>query len=139
MGVDVFWDDDSQTIVRFVYEGKWNWEDFYAYIDKANAMMDTVTLPCVSIIDMRKSTYLPPNATVHIRNVIQKSMSHNNSGISVFLDAGMFLEMMIDVIRKVHPDIAANTDWLYTDTLEDARKIAREQVETLHANYHDAS
>ncbi|MEL6527547.1 MAG: hypothetical protein AAFQ07_17735 [Chloroflexota bacterium] len=133
MSVEVLWDDEAKTIVRFVYEGKWDWNDFYTQIDAANAMMDTVSLPCVSLIDMTKSSYLPPNAAIHIRNVIQRSMSHNNSGISVFLNAGMFVEMMIGIVSKINPDIAENTEWLYTDDPAEARQMARREVEKLHA------
>lgn len=134
MPVSVEWDNPEKTIVRFIYAGKWTWEDFYKYIDQANSMMDTVDKPVVSIIDMSESSYLPPGAAMHIRNVVRMSMSHNNSNISVYLQAGRFLSAFMDVLNKSYPDLMSNTAWLYTDTLEEARQIAREQVEKLHAS-----
>lgn len=133
MSISVTWDNEAKTIVRFEYEGKWTWEDFYEKIDAANKMMDTVESPCVSIIDMQKSHFLPSGAALHIRNVIRKSMSHNNSGISVFLDADVIVKAMIEVLRKSYPDILENTEWLYAKTLEQARTMAQEQVDKLHA------
>lgn len=133
MPISVAWDNEEKTVVRFVYEGKWTWEAFYEKIDEANKLMDTVDKPCVSIIDMRQSNFLPRGAAVHIRNVIRKSMSHNNSGISVFLEANVIVEAMIEVLKKSYPDILDNTEWLYAKTLEEARKIAQEQVNNLHA------
>lgn len=134
MGIQIEWANDEKSIVRFIYEQKWTWEEFYTKIDEANELMDTVEHACVSIIDMRNSNHLPAGAAVHIRNVIRRSMSHNNSGISVFLQADVIVRVMIDVLRKSYPDILDNTEWLYAKTLEEAREIAQAQVKTLHAS-----
>lgn len=134
MGIQIDWDNDQRSIVRFVYQGKWTWEEFYSKIDEANQLMDTVSYSCVSIIDMRESNFLPAGAAIHIRNVIRKSMSHNNSGISVFLQADLIVRVMIDVLRRSYPDILENTEWLYAKTLEEARQIAQDQVNELHAS-----
>jgi hypothetical protein len=87
----------------------------------------------MSIIDMRKSNYIPPGVAVHICNVIRMSQSHNNASISVFLDAMPIVQAMIKVLRRAYPNILAQTDWLYTHTLEEARVIAQEQVDKPHA------
>lgn len=134
MSISILWDNEEKSIVRFVYTGRWTWEDFYVQIDAANAMMDTVDSPCVSIIDMRASNYLPKGAAVHIRNVIRRSMSHNNSGISVFLQADVIVQVMIEVLRKSYPDILKNTEWIYAKTLDEARKLAQQQVNNLRAS-----
>ena len=134
MGIAIHWDNSEKTVVRFVYNGKWTWEEFYNTIAQANAMMDTVSRPVVSIIDMRSSNYLPPGAAIHIRNVIRQSQSHNNSGISVFLQADMIVKAMIDVLRKAYPDILANTNWIYAKTLEEAQILAQEQVDKLNSD-----
>jgi hypothetical protein len=133
MGIEAQWDNDEKTVVRFIYRDKWTWEEFYKYIQQANAMMDTVAHPVVSIIDMRESNYLPPGAAVHIRNVIRMSMSHNNAGISVFLKADRIVQAMIEVLQKTYPDILEHTEWLYAETLEEARVIAARKVKELHA------
>ncbi|GAB5491196.1 MAG: hypothetical protein Phog2KO_14110 [Phototrophicaceae bacterium] len=137
MGVEIQWDNDEKTIMHFIYEGRWTWKEFYTKIDEANQLMDTVPHPCVSIIDMQKSRYLPSGAALHISNVIRQSMSHNNSGISVFLQADMIVQIMIDVLKEIYPDILENTEWLYANTLEEARKMAQEQVDKLHASAED--
>jgi hypothetical protein len=133
MGITIGWDNEEKSVMRFEYHGIWSWEEFYKNIEEANQMMDTVNHPVVSIIDMRDSPYLPPNAAVHIRNVIRMSMSHNNSGISVFLKATRIIEAMIEVLRQVYPDILEQTEWLYCDTLEEAREIAQRKVIELHS------
>lgn len=134
MGISVDWDNSEKTIVRFVYEGQWTWEAFYGTVARANEMMDEVDRPVVSIIDMRKSNFLPPGAGVHIRNVIRQSQSHNNSGISVFLRADLIVKAMINVLQKVYPDIVENTEWIYAKTLEEAQILAQEQVNKLHSD-----
>lgn len=133
MPIQVDWDNPEKTIVRFIYTGKWTWDEFYEVITRANEMMDTVEKPVVSIIDQTASPYLPPNAALHIRNVIRMSMSHNNSGISIFLKADTVGKMMIDILSQTYPDIRDNTTWHFTQNIEDARKIANECVQRIHS------
>jgi hypothetical protein len=132
MGISVEWDNSEKTIVRFDYSGKWTWDEFYTYVKQANELMDTVDYRCVSIVDMSKSRYLPPGAAVHIRNIIRQSMSHNNSGITVFINADTIVKMFIDALRLNYPDIKDFSNFMYAKTLDAAREMAINEVKRLH-------
>jgi hypothetical protein len=132
MPVSVEWDNEEKTIVRFTYTGKWTWDDFYKYVKEANDLMDTVNYRCVSIIDMSKSNFLPLGASVHVRNIIRQSMSHNNSGISVFINADTIVKMIIDALRHNYPDIKDFSNFIYAKNLDQARELAKLEVQKLH-------
>ncbi len=124
MAISVQWDNNEQTIVRFEYEGNWDWEGFYKYIGEANEMMDTVPHPVVSIVDMSKTNHMPPNAIAHIRRIVDVSKEHNNSNISVFVGAGRFAEMLFSTLQKVYPDTKTIAGFHFVDTIEEARPLA---------------
>lgn len=133
MSITVVWDNAEKTIVRFDYTPKWTWDEFYIAVQEANTMMDSVDKTCVSIVDMSRTSFLPPGAGIHIRNIIRQSMSHNNSGVVVFLNADTIVKMMIDGLRQNYPDIKDFSNFIYSKNLEDARQLAEEQVNRLHA------
>lgn len=127
------WDNAEKTIVRFDYSPKWTWDEFYLAVQEANKMMDSVDKTCVSIVDMSRTSFLPPGASIHIRNIIRQSMSHNNSGVVVFLNADTIVKMMIDGLRQNYPDIKDFSNFIYSKNLEEARQLAAEHVNRLHA------
>jgi hypothetical protein len=134
MTVSVEWDNEEKTIVRFTYTGKWTWDEFYIHVKQANELMDTVAYRCVSIVDMSKSKHLPPGAAVHIRNIIRQSMSHNNSGITVFINADTIVKMFIEALRQNYPDIKDFSNFLYAKSMEEAREKALEQLRLLNGD-----
>lgn len=129
--IRVEWDNQEKTVVRFTYTGKWTWDEFYIHIKKTNEMMDTVDHICVSIVDMSNSGNLPLGASVHIRNIIRQSMSHNNSGISVFINAETLVKMIIDALRMNYPDIKDFSNFIYAKSIEEARIKALAEVKRL--------
>jgi hypothetical protein len=131
MPVKVEWDNEEKSVIRFTYTGNWTWDEFYIHVKEANEMMDSVDKTCVSIVDMSKGSRLPANASIHIRNIIRQSMSHNNSGITVFIKAETIVKMIIDALRMNYPDIKDFSNFMYAKTVEEAREKALAEVKRL--------
>ncbi|MCS6836762.1 MAG: hypothetical protein NZ750_12190 [Anaerolineae bacterium] len=134
MPVQAVWDDKEKTIVRFIYVGQWNWDEFYFVVQSANAMMDTVSHPCVSIVDMTRSGDIPNGAVVHIRNVIRMPQSRNNSGVTLFVNSKMLARLLIESLAKTNPEVASNSQWHFLNNLEEARALARRLLLDLQKN-----
>lgn len=126
MGVQVVWDNTDKTVVRFIYEGSWTWQEYHQTIQTANAMMDTVAHPVVSIVDMRATKYIPPNAMRHIRQVINESRNHNNSNIAVYLGADDFTQALVNATQRIYLDVRAFSQFFYAESLEAARELAHD-------------
>ena len=62
MAINVTWDNEEKTILRFTYEGPWDWEEFYASMAEGYAMMDAVGCKVDHIYDISNSPMLPKNA-----------------------------------------------------------------------------
>ena len=70
MGVEVEWDNQEQTVLRYTVVGHWTWEEFYAARDRARALADKVDLPRVNaIIDIRIGSMFPRNSLTHFRDM----------------------------------------------------------------------
>jgi hypothetical protein len=83
MSVDFRWDNDEQTVIRFVAEGVWNWNDFHKNVRRATFWFDSVKHPVETIIDLRGTTKLPAGAMGHIRSLGKRIHPHGRDRVVI--------------------------------------------------------
>lgn len=66
MSIMVEWDNESQTAVRMVYEGTWNWRDHFLALDAVSALMSMVLHPVDLILDLQNSMPLADSTAWHV-------------------------------------------------------------------------
>ena len=134
MGVEVVWENEEKTVLRFIYLKGWTWDDVYTGGKQAREMMDSVSHPVVSIIDYQAGGILPSGVPVHFRNMQKILDAKNNSGINVVLagsTAKAFANSFIKLFRQTFPDAKQNAKWFVVDNLDEARKLAIEKANEL--------
>lgn len=127
MGIQVSWDNQEQSVIRLVYDGFWGWEDFHQSFRDANQLMETSQTPCVLIIDMRASNYLPTGASTHFKVAGQDLTSDNFSGILVFVKADVIIRAMVELLIRQYPQLFGSVNVFYTNSIAEAQNLAREQ------------
>jgi hypothetical protein len=127
MPVKVIWDNDAKTIQRYVYEGRWTWDELYAALSEGQKMLDTVDHLVDGIVDLQGKSYVPSNALVHLKRVMELMSAHPNvSDITVFLRAEAFVKALTEMLRKLYPSSANQIQFNYASTLEDAHALIAE-------------
>jgi hypothetical protein len=61
MPITVRWDDEARTIVRWVFEGKWTWDEYNQAMIESNQQVRGVEHPVDAIMDLTASNVLPTN------------------------------------------------------------------------------
>ena len=89
MPIRVYWVDTEQTILRYDFEGRWTWDEFYPAYYEAIAMENAVSHRVDIILDMRTSHMIPANALLHMKNFSEKQPP--NVGLSVFVTSNAFV------------------------------------------------
>lgn len=125
MGIQVVWDDDEQTIVRFIYSETWDWQTFRNAIVDGNVLMDDVTHPVVSIVDMSATSYVPPGSISHIKWAVEYSGNHNNSRKVIFVRANTLYQVIVEAVKQSYPNVDLAASFTYVDDLESAREVAK--------------
>jgi hypothetical protein len=125
VGLEVVWDNNEQTVVRFIFEGNWTWEDFHTAIKIGTVMMDTVSHSVISIIDLRASKFLPANPMRHLRQMVSDCRKHNNASMIVFIGADDFVQAICYATRRIYLDVRAFSEFHFVDTLDEARVLSR--------------
>ena len=127
MAVEVIWDNDEQTVIRYRLVGAWTWEEIRVAAATSNTMLDAAGRKIDFIYDMQGSTALPQNAITRMRGFIGKE--HPLTGRSVVVGAGksmliMLARSILGAVKKLY-----GTDWnfAFADTLDEARGLLDRQ------------
>lgn len=135
MSIEVIWDNPQQTIVRFVYTDKWDWQTFREVVILGNEMMDTVAHPVISIVDMSSTFFIPPGSITHIRWAVEYSGNHNNSRKVVFVRASTLYQMIISALKQAYPNVDVAASFYYVDDLDAGRELAQQlRLELIQAD-----
>jgi len=126
MGITVVWDNPEQTIVRYIYNGQWNLDNFYQALQESREMMDKVDHRVGLIIDVQNSKLVPNGVLSHGKNVALRK--HSNQGLSVIVGASGFVRTLFDVYKKVYRTSFDESGYAFTATLDDARNLLLKQA-----------
>ena len=125
MSINVEWDGDEKTAVRFTYLGQWTLPEFYTAIDQSNAMMAEVGRKVNVIIDTRKSNALPNNFISVMR--MMPSKASPNTGTIVIVGANAFIRAFANTIARLFPS-EQQRKVILADTLDSARSELAKQL-----------
>ena len=126
MGIQVVWDSDSKRSLRFVYTGRWTWDDFFVARTQADALMSSVSYKVDVIVDVRDSDALPPGVLFKMREIIRRG-THTNEGITVIVGASTLIRSIYDTFSKVYGRFTVGLPISFAPTIDDAHKLIFDQ------------
>lgn len=124
MSIHVMWDNDEKTVVRYVYEGRWTWEDFEAARREAAELLKTVNHQVDVIVDVQDSKLLPNSAISRGRELSKSDPTvFANEGITVIVGASTFVRAMYDMTVKIYPALTQKQGYRFVKGLAEARSL----------------
>lgn len=122
MPITTIWDNPEQSIIRYVYEGKWTLTEFHQAFDTAYKMMNTVDHKVHLIIDVQNSTILPSGILSQGRTATNRA-KHPNHGIILIVGANGLIRAMFDIFKKIYGQNVDATSYQFASNLDEAYKI----------------
>ncbi len=122
--IEINWDNDDKTVMRYTYQGQWTWQEFYGVMEQSHQMMDTVDHPVDILVDMRASAQIPQGAVTQFRRIA--NVRHPNTGTIVAVTEARVARMLYDIFATVFRPIASRYHIVQTideayAAIEDAR------------------
>ncbi len=134
MPIQAVWDNEEKTVIRYIIDGHWTWDEMNAAVAVSNAWLDEANRKIDFIHDMRSSEGVPPGALTQLKRYIGKE--HPNTGRSVVVGAkksvaNSFAKGLLDMVHKLY-----KRDWgfVFADSLEEARALLAENVNASDPN-----
>lgn len=128
MPVRFEWDNAEKTIIREIFEGKWDLTDLMRMFDESGVEIGKVDHRVDVIMDFRESTkILPGNLLSSMRSIDRRAPT--NMGISVVVGASNYIKSLIDVMRRLMPKPLARVR--VVETLEQAYAAIQQERQSL--------
>ncbi len=125
MPISVIWDDEEHTIVRYIFDGEWQWREFMPIIDQAAAMTRSVPYRVDTIADLTKSAGLPMrNSFPTLKHLAGMSPDNALLGIFVVVGGGTFVQSLGATFKRVYP---MGSPTYFAQTLADAYAVINEK------------
>jgi hypothetical protein len=125
MAINVYWQDDTWTILRCDVIGEWTWEDYDIMVDRASAMIREVGHEVNLISDVSSSAQMPKgNALQHLRRV--KTILPPN--VKLMITVGQFslyTSTILNAFLKVYARDSLR--FMMAKTVEDAQNMIVKQ------------
>jgi hypothetical protein len=119
MAITAEWLDDDCTILHQRYDGRWNWQDFYAsFKHDIIPMISSVPHTVHLLADVSTSASIPAGNLFHTRNVLNQLPS--NWGLAIVLGGNRFVGVLVQIFKSVNPgglggkmEVASTLDEVY--------------------------
>jgi hypothetical protein len=122
MGVSADWHHQDQTIIRYTFAGKWDWDEFYLRWEWVRQAMASVDCKVALIADMSATRHIPANSMVHLRAVVLR-VNPNYAGMTVMVGTGSVGPAVSAVLYKLNPALREKYRVLFADTLKEAERL----------------
>lgn len=123
MGIYIRWDNDTHTIIRYDFVGRWTWRSLMRANERAFHMMSSVEHEVNIIFNMKDSLQLPAGAFNGIRQMFY--VAPWNMGTIVLTHGDRLAEYTFDMLSNFEDLIGARL--AIADTLETARDMFSEE------------
>ena len=104
MGVTVRWEDETRRILRYRFDGMWNWDEYYSALIQGRRMMSEVQHRVCILNDMQNTSFVPDSFLIRARAVMETRPA--NAGLGVFISSDRFFQSMHQVFARLYPDLA---------------------------------
>lgn len=111
MNIELVWDNDGKTILRYIYGRNWTWADFNTAAKDAYNLLDTVDHKVSIIMDFQNANIIPQGAITQVQRAFS-TPRHDNILTTVIVgsSANTFLQAIAGVGRK----LTRSNDWQLT-------------------------
>jgi len=134
MGIDLFWDNDEQTIFLVEFNGNWTWDDLNAVLKTTTRISKERNQLMGAILDVRKGLNIPGgsifnrDAMNQFKELIAMSNSGQENGPVVIVGMSGMIKTIFDTVTKM--DKQATQSVHFASTMTEARAVMQ-----IHLNH----
>ncbi len=125
MNIDLFWDDDQQTILLCEVRKGWTWDDLMRTMRTIKKITDAADYEIAAIVDLHDGMSVPggsPFSGTALENAKQiLNMGKDGTGPIVIVGAGGVVRSAYNFFLSINPKALSNIH--FADTQEQARQF----------------
>lgn len=124
MPIDLYWDDNEQTVMLCEFKGRWSWDELHAVLHTIKKLSAQRQQVFGAIIDVREGLHIPGGSIFNreaLNNFQQMlKLGSDGKGPVVILGMNSMIRTIFDTVGRV--DKKATKDVHFAETMEQARQ-----------------
>jgi hypothetical protein len=132
MGIELFWDNDEQTILLCEFDKHWTWDEMFSTLNTVKKITDAREDEIGAIIDLSRGLTVPGgsifNADTREKARQMLKMGEDGKGPIVVAGANGFFRTVHKAFSFIDRDVM--NDVYFTDTVEQARTLMTRRLRT---------
>lgn len=130
MGIELFWDNDEQTVLLCEFHNRWTWDEMFDTLNTIKKITDNVDYEIGAIVDVRSAVSFPGGSFMTIDNFDKAKrllkMGEDGTGPIVFVGANTVIKTIYNTMASLNPSAASSI--YFADTLKQARAHLSERM-----------
>ena len=129
MGIELYWDNDEQTVMLCEVDRSWTWDEMDAVLEKVKKVTDRSETTIGAILDLRQGVHFPggsiftPTALAHARKMLKMGDGHRQGPV-VVVGASPVIRTIYKTLQKMDKNGLSLVS--FATTLEEARATLRQ-------------
>lgn len=132
MAIDLYWDNDDQTILLAEIGNTWEWDELHAVLRTIKRMSDERQQTFGAIVDVRNGLSIPGGVLLSKESLTQfkrlMQIGEMGKGPAVFVGMGDILQRVVDAIKLVDRKLVQ--DVYFAKDMDEARQIIYSRMVT---------
>jgi hypothetical protein len=133
MGIELYWDNDEQTVMLCEFDKHWTWEEMFQTLDTIKKVTDKRDYEIGAIIDVSRGINIPGGSlfSAETRDKARQmlKMGEDGKGPMVIVGAGSFFKTLMSAFGMITSDKTVLNDVYFTDSLDEARRIMARRLQ----------
>lgn len=126
MNIDLFWDDEQQTVLLAEFKNGWTWDDLHAVLSKIKSLSDQRGQVFGAIVDVRDGLNLPGSSLFNQESLKQfRRMlaidQNGEKGPMVIVGMNDMVKTVFNAVSKF--DRSLTHDVHFAKTMTEARQV----------------
>jgi hypothetical protein len=119
MSIQVAWDNEAKTVIRFDFAGKWNWYGYEMAVGEAFGMAEGAGQLVDFIFNMKDSAALAEGATFYFKRTLE--LTPNSQSVLIIAHADATTEAAVALFSRIYKKLGERL--LMARTLDKARAM----------------
>lgn len=126
MAIQVKWDDEDSSIIRYDLEGLWTWDDYCAAVDRTMKLIQGVKRPVGVIANFHADTMVPlgtarPTGTSELCPPTKFPAMPDNMDMIVVTGGNLFVEALVSAFCRFYSRV--EKQFFVASSVDEARSI----------------
>lgn len=135
MGIELFWDNDEQSVLLAEFNGKWTWEELHKVLSKIKTLSQERGQIFGAILDLRNGMHFPggnifsKEGLDQFKQLLSLNDDGDKKGPVVILGVNNMIRMVVKAISNVDKSVVEDINFAEDET--QARHLIYKAVEGL--------